>query len=104
MLLHVLPQLGDDLLGALPLGDAVPQAALKLLIIKVEMRRALLRSKSIHLLSTSVFDGGEIGDNLRKAGSHKVVFHVVATTLVGWKQFGQHCIHPRLLQQVQHRR
>ena len=57
VLLHVLPQLGDDLLGALPLGDAVPQAALKLLIIKVEMRRTLLRSKSIHLLGTSVFDG-----------------------------------------------
>ena len=57
MLLHILSQLGDDLLGALTLGDAVPQAALKLLIIEVKMRRELLRSKSIYLLGTSVFNG-----------------------------------------------
>ena len=43
MLLHVLTQLGDDLLSALPLGDAVPQAALKLLIIEVEIRKAFLK-------------------------------------------------------------
>ena len=42
VLLHILAQLGDDLLGALTLRDAVPQAALKLLIIEVEMR-ALFR-------------------------------------------------------------
>ena len=39
VLLHILAQLGDDLLGALTLRDAVPQAALKLLIIEVEMMR-----------------------------------------------------------------
>ena len=57
MLLHVLTQLGDDLLSALPLGDAVPQAALKLLIIEVEMRKAFLKSLSTYLLGTSVFNG-----------------------------------------------
>ena len=57
MLLHVLTQLGDDLLSALPLGDAVPQAALKLLIIEVEIRKALIKAFSTYLLGTSVFNG-----------------------------------------------